>query len=262
VYNVFAKFSTNESVNKIISMSCGLVVFVTGVFISLGILKLDKTVTSLLAGAGIIGLALSFAFQDLAVNCVSGLMIAFKKPISIGDLIETNGIFGTVTNIELRAVNIRNQQGQNIIIPCREILQKPVINYTTNGERRVDLRVAVSYKEDLHNVKAVLLSALSQNELRDTQKEVEIYFEEFAESSIVMSCRFWLAYNTHPQFLEARSRAIILIHKAFSENNITIPFPIRTIEFQSLKENELHILTNGSKGGYKNIKEKNLTQNT
>jgi small conductance mechanosensitive channel len=228
---VLAKFSENITVNRIITLFCSTALFLTGIFICLGILKLDKTVTSLLAGAGIIGLALSFAFQDLAVNLVSGIMIAFRKPIQPGDLIETNGFFGTVTSIELRAIHLRTQQGQNVVIPSREIFQKPVTNYTITGERRVDIAFNVSPNEDLEKTRALCLEAVMNVAQFDDEKKIELFYESFNESGISVSLRFWLSENSHLAFLQARSEAIIRINKTLKANKIQITFPTRSLDF-------------------------------
>jgi small conductance mechanosensitive channel len=245
---LLTNFSTNVTVNRIITLFCSTALFLTGIFICLGILNLDKTVTSLLAGAGIIGLALSFAFQDLAVNLVSGIMIAFRKPIETGDLIETNGFFGTVTNIELRAIHIRTQQGQNVVIPSREIFQKAVTNYTITGERRVDIAFNVSPKEDLEKTRSVCLDAVKTIDQLDQNKNIDFFYETFNESGITISLRFWLNENTHQTFLKARSEAIIRITKAFKAENILITYPTRSLDFNNNDLNKLFQKKNANNG--------------
>lgn len=96
------RITGHESVKKLAASSIYLVVISVGVFVSLGILHLDKTVTSLLAGAGVVGLALGFAFQDIATNFVSGIFIAFKKPYQLGDIVKTQDFMGNVTSIDYK----------------------------------------------------------------------------------------------------------------------------------------------------------------
>ena len=91
VRNIFIKtlkkISRNEAVNDLVRKAIFLVIVVAGTFIALGILNLDKTVTSLLAGLGILDLALGFAFKDIAANFLSGIYMAIKSPINVGDII-------------------------------------------------------------------------------------------------------------------------------------------------------------------------------
>src|SRR5262245_49719342 len=131
-----------------------------GVFVALGVVGLDKTVTSLLAGAGIIGLALAFAFQDIAANFISGIVISVRHPFRIADLIETNDFLGTVRAINLRSTELMTAQGQTVLIPNKLIFENPIINYSRSGERRVDLAVGVSYGDDLAKVRQVALAAV------------------------------------------------------------------------------------------------------
>ena len=84
-----------------------------GVFVALGVVGLDKTVTSLLAGAGIIGLALAFAFQDLAANFLSGVAISVRHPFRIADIIETNDFLGTVKAINLRSTELLTRRDRS-----------------------------------------------------------------------------------------------------------------------------------------------------
>lgn len=200
-------------------------------FTVLSILNLDKAVTSLLAGAGIVGLALAFAFQDIAANFVAGIVMSFTRPIELGDLIRAKDYMGTVESIRLRDSIIRTFQGQLVYIPNKEIFQNPIENFSKLGKRRMDLVVGISYGEDLQKVKSIALKAVAEVRNRSNDDPVELYFEEFADSSINFSLRIWLDSPIQPVFLEARSEAVMLLKAAFDANGITIPFPIRTLDF-------------------------------
>ncbi|WP_207420690.1 mechanosensitive ion channel family protein [Desertivirga brevis] len=201
------------------------------IFIVLSILNLDKAVTSLLAGAGIVGLALAFAFQDIAANFVAGIVMSFTRPIEIGDLVKVKDYMGTVESIRLRDSIIRTFQGQTVYIPNKEIFQNPIENFTKFKKRRLDLLVGVSYGDDLEKVKKVALAAVQSVSHRSEKDPVELFYEEFSDSSINFSLRIWLNSTQQPVYLEARSQAVMFIKTAFDANNITIPFPIRTLDF-------------------------------
>lgn len=113
------------------------------------VLGLSKTVTTLLAGVGILGLALGFAFQDIAENFIAGVLMAFRRPIYIGDLIESNDFVGTVEEINLRTTVIRTADGKHVLIPNSEVLQNSIVNFSRSSELRVDLACGVSYGDDL-----------------------------------------------------------------------------------------------------------------
>jgi small conductance mechanosensitive channel len=202
-----------------------------GIFTILGILHLDKAVTSLLAGVGVLGLALGFAFQDIAANFVSGIILAFRTPFQIGDVIEVNGIMGKVDSTTLRTTVIHSFTGQEIYIPNKDVLQAPIQNYTILGKRRIDLAVGVSYGDDLDKVEALVKETIGNMEGIIDRENMVFDYSAFGDSSINFNIRFWVAFPGDIGFLVMRNNAIKLIKTAFNKNNITIPFPIRTLDF-------------------------------
>ncbi len=224
------KTTSNKTIVGLAQTIIGVSILAAGTFVALGILNLDGTVTSLLAGAGIIGLALGFAFQDIAANFISGILLSIRHPFGIGDIIETNDYYGTVQKLNLRNTMIQTPQGQIAYIPNKEIYENPFTNFTKTNERRIDVQCGVSYGDDLEKVEDVAIEAINSVKEK-SDKGVEFYFEEFGGSSINFVVRFWVDFKANPDFWVARSKAIVAIKKAFDENDIMIPFPIRTLDF-------------------------------
>jgi len=231
VSNLLGKVSVNKTITNLLETIISISILGIGIFISLSILQLDGAVTSLLAGAGIIGLALGFAFQDIASNFISGVLISIRHPFGIGDIISTNDYYGTVTKLNLRNTIIRTVTGQIVYIPNKKVFENPLENFTVTGERRIDLSCGVSYGDDLEKARDVATEAVDKLEHVLSNRGIEFYFEEFGGSSINFKIRFWVAFSTNPDFWSARSEAIIAITKAFDANDIMIPFPIRTLDF-------------------------------
>ncbi len=208
-----------------------IIIILVATFIALGILKLDTAVTSLLAGAGIIGLALGFAFQDIAANFMAGIIMAIRVPFREGDIIESQDKMGIVHEMNLRATVIRSFEGQYQIIPNKEVFQNTITNYSRLGKRRVDLEVGVSYGDDLEKVKNLTLEAVKSLDYVLPDDDISLYYNEFGDSSINFKVRFWIDFSKQPQYLKAKSEAIMAIKKTYDENDIMIPFPIRTLDF-------------------------------
>lgn len=241
------KVTTNKTIVSLAQTVLGVAIIGAGLFISLGILNLDGTVTSLLVGAGIIGLALGFAFQDIAANFISGILLSVRHPFGIGDIIDSNGYYGTVQKLNLRNTVIKTPQGQVVYIPNKEVYENPFTNFTKNGERRIDLLCGVSYGDDLEKARRITLEAINTLEHIDKDKGVEFYFEEFGGSSINYVVRFWVNFKSNPDFWSPRSEAIMAIKKAYDENDIMIPFPIRTLDFGIRGGEKLNsVLKNGT----------------
>jgi small-conductance mechanosensitive channel len=208
-----------------------IVVITIGAFVALSVLNLEKTVTSLLAGAGIIGLALGFAFQDIATNFISGFLMAARRPFEVGDVIKSGDYTGVVKTLNIRTTVITSFQGQEIIIPNKDLFQNVLINDSTNKERRIDLGVGVSYGEDLERVREITLEAVKNVPFRKTDKEISLVYEAFGDSSINFIIMIWVKFDNQLDYLKSQSEAIISIKKAYDKHNIMIPFPIRTLDF-------------------------------
>lgn len=228
--NAAKRLSAQPTVRRLLGTLMSLSILAVGLFVALGVLKLDKTVTSLLAGAGVLGLAVGFAAQNAAANFLSGVMISLRRPYKEGDLIETNSHFGTVDRVDLRVTRLRTPQGQLVLVPNKEILEQPLVNFSAFGRRRVDLVVGVSYGDDLETARQIALDALADLDKR-SDDEVEFFYDEFGGSSINFTIRFWVPFARQSDFLAARSEAVMRIKKAFDDHGITIPFPIRTLDF-------------------------------
>lgn len=231
-YRLLGRVSQYRAVNRLLSTVAFVALLGLGLIIALTILNLGTAVASLLGAAGILGLAIGFAAQDSVENLIAGVMISIRRPLREGDLIETNDTFGVVDQVNLRNTVVRTPTGQLAYMPNSVVFKNRLINYTSTGQRRVDLECGVSYGDDLEKAKRVALEAIEGLEERIQGREVELYYEEFGGSSINFVLRFWIEFGrSQAEYLAARSRAVIALKRAFDENDITIPFPIRTLDF-------------------------------
>ena len=215
-----------------------VLVFVTGLFIALEFLGLTGTVTSLLAGAGIVGLAIGFAFQDMTENLIAGIAMGIRKPFEIGDVVEADDVFGNVKTINLRNTIVETFSGQLEIIPNKILFRNIVTNYTTTGLRRIEVKVGISYADDILKASELIESKLNEQKFVIRQDDTRVFAEGFGGSSVDLLVWFWIKYPGEVGFMQARHEAIHIIHTTLAENDILIPFPIRTLDF-------------GAKGGEK-----------
>ncbi len=228
---LLVRFFQSSTLQRLIGTILYITIVLVGVFAALSVLHLDKTVTSLLAGAGILGLALGFAFQDIASNFIAGVLMAAQRPLRVGELVETTGELGVVERIDLRTTELRNMQGLQVIIPNKDIFQGVLINYSRNGTRRVDLKVGVSYGEDLKQVEQVTIAAIKDVPDVLLDKGVNVFYQGYRDSSIELEARFWITSSSNRHFHTVRSAAIMAVKAAYDKAGITIPFPIRTLDF-------------------------------
>lgn len=231
VRRLLARVTDNQPVSHLLATLARISVVLIALFFALGLLKLDKTVTSLLAGVGVVGLALGFAFQDIAANFMSGFIMAIRGPFKVGDLVEAGGHHGRIKHLSLRASEIETLDGLSILIPNKQIFQNPITNYTSTPTRRLEINMGTAYGDDMQTVRSVVRRAVSEVPFRQDDREVEVFFKEFGDSSINFTVRIWLNRADEPSYLHAQSEAMIAIKSALDREGLTIPFPIRTLDF-------------------------------
>lgn len=233
-YRLVSKKVQQESVAQIISRITAVVLVLVGLYISLGILNLSKTLTSLLATAGVAGLAIGLALQNTLSNTVAGIALSFRKKIQIGNWVETNGYSGEVIDINLKEFVVKEADNNIVILPNKLILENPLKNYSLTTKMRVAIECGVGYESDLEEVKSLTKRTIANAfEQVETADDVEFYYTEFGDSSINYLCRFWIDAESMLEKLRAKTTAIIEIKKAYDKAGINIPFPIRTLQFDN-----------------------------
>ncbi len=214
---LFDKLLNNRSLSSIVSKVIYIIIVTIGSFAALSLLNLDKTVTSLLAGAGIMGLALGFAFKDIATNFIAGFFMAVKRPFKIGQVIHCEGHSGVIRYIGIRTTEITSFQGQEVIIPNKMLFQNPLINDSENIYKRIDLNVGVSYGEDLERVKEIAIQAVRNTPNINKNKDIDLVYLTFGDSSIDFRIMIWVEFRSQLDFLKSQSEAIIAIKKHLIE---------------------------------------------
>lgn len=234
------RVSDNRSLVNLTGSVAQVVVMAVGLFIALGMLGLDKTVTSLLAGAGVLALAIGFAFQDLTTNFISGTMITLARPIQVGDVVETNGYLGRVLDIKLRSIILDNFQGQTIEIPTKDVFQKSITNYSRTGERRLEISYGISYADDLAKAQRVAKRAIRALPFLQPGKPIEAHYRNFTLDNVQGYVWFWMDPSKADPAL-ATSEAIKVLKTAFDQNNILMMFPPHTYDLKKRKQEEQHL---------------------
>lgn len=233
---IFHRSMESEQIADLIVAILRILILAIGAFIALDLLGLKGTVTSLLAGAGIIGLALGFAFQDMTENFIAGIVMGIRKPFQKGDIIAADKVFGTVQAINLRNTLIETFAGQMEVVPNKLLFRNVLTNYTRYRKRRVDIPVGISYADDPEKAREVIVEAINQCDFVNDPDKTAVYADGFGDSSVNLNVWFWIDYpdsSGNIDYMEARHEGVVRIKKALEENNILIPFPIRTLDFEA-----------------------------
>jgi len=234
VYKIIGKKIKQESVRNLVSRLASAIIFLVGLYFAMTILKFDDTLKTIVSAAGVSGIVIGLALQGTLSNTISGVVLSFRKNLNIGNWIETNGFSGEVIDINLNYFVVREADNNMVVIPNKTILESPFKNYSLTTKMRISIKCGVEYGADLERVEKLTKDVIRDNfNQKEIGKEVEFYYTEFGDSSINFLCRFWVDSKNALQKLKAKSDAIIQIKKAFDNEGISIPFPIRTLEFNN-----------------------------
>lgn len=217
------------AVRSLIARIGSICILFLGLILSLSVLNLDDALKTLLTGAGIAGVALSLALQGTLSNTLSGFYLAVNDILSVGDWVETNGYSGEILEITLRNTKLKESDNNIVVIPNKQIAENPFKNYTLTSRIRTNITCGVAYDSDLEAVKKIAITAINEIFPPNSGEEIEFYYNEFAESSINFSLRFWVDATRNLTAIQVKSKAIMQLKKAFDSNSIEIPFPIRTV---------------------------------
>ncbi len=210
----------------IISLGLFLAVAATG-------LPIDKITIVI----GALGVGIGLGLQGLVNNLVSGLIIAFEKPVNVGDIVELSGQIGTMKSIGFRSSIITLFDGSSVVIPNGNILSNHVINWSmSKNKKRLIIPVGVAYGSDLQKVQIVLANTMDNDERILKYPPPTVLAKGFNESAIDFQLIFWVKHIKDSFTLT--SDIISRIDLAFKEEGIVIPFPQRDVHLHTPDKEE------------------------
>lgn len=226
-------------------LSRWLVIFF-GALVALSIVIPSFNPGQLIQLLGISSIAIGFAFRDIAQNFLAGILILLTRPFKIGDQIVFGDYEGTVTEIETRATIIKTYDGRRVVIPNAELFTDSVTVNTAHQCRRSEYDVGIGYEDDIEKARQIMLDVLHNTDGVLSNPAPDILTVALDASSVNLRARWW----TKPQkadVLAVQDRVISTIKQKLDENEINIPFPIRTVFFhdETVKLKEANKDSNG-----------------
>ncbi|MGY6744562.1 MAG: mechanosensitive ion channel domain-containing protein [Cecembia sp.] len=206
-----------------------LALLITGFLIAAAAsgISLDKIAIIL----GAFSLGISFGLQTIVNNLVSGVILAFEKPIQIGDTVQVGNIEGIVRDIGIRASKIKNWDGAEVIIPNGDLLAQSLTNWTlSDKQRRVELLIGVSYNSDMDLVTQLIQKQLEVEGILNSPPS-RVLLQTFADNSVNFRVLFWV--EDIDVWVTIRDTVMRGIFKSFKEHGVEIPFPQRDLHVKS-----------------------------
>lgn len=189
-----------------------------------GMVGIETTSFAVIMGAA--GLAIGMALQGSLSNFAGGVMILLFRPFKIGDLIDAQGHFGEVTAINIFVTTLLNPQNRTVILPNGPLSNGSLVNFSREGNLRVDLTVGISYGSDLRKAKAVILEAMKNDPKVLQHPAPSVNVEALGESSVNLAVR---PYATPADYWDVYFGTLENVKLALDANGIEIPFPQRVV---------------------------------
>jgi len=206
------------------------VILTLGVLLAAGAAGLGGTQLAVVFGA--LGVGIGFGLQNITNNFISGLILIFERPITVGDRITVGaGEMGTVTRIGIRASTVRTFDGAEVLVPNGDLISKEVTNWTlTDMTRRITVKLGVAYGTDPYKVNEVLMSVAEAHPDVLQEPAPIAMFVDFAESHLLFELRYWVPGEG---ILRIKNEINLAIHDAIAEAGIIVPFPQRVVHMGS-----------------------------
>jgi small-conductance mechanosensitive channel len=227
---IMPRLQLKRGVPGAISLLTRLVLITVGFLIAVAALGVELSSLAILLGA--LGVGIGFGLQNIFNNLVSGLILAFERPIQEGDIIEIGELMGIVQEIGIRASRIKTYDGAEVIVPNGNLISNELINWTlADKKRRAEVLIGVAYGTDPQRVIDLLLGVVSSHPEVLQDPPPLALFTGFGESSLDFRLLFWIADADNR--LSMVSKISIQVNKTLAEAGIEIPFPQHDLHLRS-----------------------------
>lgn len=186
----------------------------------------DTTSVAALIASG--GVAIGLALQGSLSNFAGGVLILLLKPFEVGDYIieDSNGKEGTVKEIQIFYTKLSTIDNKTIVIPNGMLTNNSLTNATAKDERRLDLKLSISYSADLKKAKMLIENIMRQDESILKDDEIVVFVDDLADSAVVIGARAWVK---NEEFWPTKWRLLETIKLTLDEHDVEIPYPQLTV---------------------------------
>jgi len=210
-----------------------LVIFVVG--------SLGGSWSSMQWAVAALSVGIGFGLQEIVANFICGLIILFEQPIRVGDIVTVGEITGKVTRIQMRATTIRDPDNRELLVPNKQFITSQVLNWSlTDSVTRRVIRVGVAYGTDMEQAMAIVGDVARQQALVLSEPAPIITFDDFGESSLQITLRYYL--EQLDQTLNVDSQLRLQINRRFAEVGIEVAFPQRDIRLDATHPLEIRMV--------------------
>ena len=225
---ILPRFRLNEGASAAVQSILFYILIITFTLIAFRAVRIPLTAFTVLGGALAIGVG--FGSQNIIANFISGLILLAERPVRVGDLIEVDGLIGTVDQIGARSTRVRTGDNVEIVVPNSIFLDQNIVNWTlTEKNIRASVSVGVAYGSSTRDVSRFMLRAVEEHGRIHKKPPPVVLFKEFGDNSLIFEVHFWIAMRGPFDRQMIASDVRYRIDSLFNEANIVIAFPQRDV---------------------------------
>ena len=228
VRNVSVKSGLGITAGLILGRLAQWVVVLAGLLVASAIVFPSLRASDILQLLGIGGIAIGFAFRDIAENFLAGILLLLTRPFRIGDQIVVSGYEGTVEDIQTRATFIRTYDGRRVVIPNSDLFTESVTVNTAADKRRTEIDLGISYNADIDLARQLVLETLQEIPEVLSAPPPDTLLVSLDDSTVDLRARWW-THSYLTDVLMVQDKVIDAIKKTLDKNHIDMPYPIRTV---------------------------------
>lgn len=216
-----------------------LIILLIGLMVVFNVVGLTGVVSGLLAGAGISAFVIGFALKDIGENFLAGILLAFKRPFRLGDVVDIDNLRGTVISLNLRDTQIKTGDGKDVFIPNAHIIKNALTNFTIDGFLRYDFIIGLDYGSDYQRAIDVIREVVPTIDgVLKNRKKADVWIADLAESTLNLQVTFWVdTLAEGPGDMEVKTQVIIQTLKALDREGFNLPS--RIVELKNYQGHEL-----------------------
>jgi small-conductance mechanosensitive channel len=183
----------------------------------------------LLVGAGFLGIVVGTAARTTIGSLIAGFVLMFSRPFELGDWVEIDGDEGIVSDITVINTRIRNQHGEEVVIPNERVANATITNRTRLGQLRLSVDVGVDYEADVKASEEIIADALEEIPHILANPMPQVVPKSLGDSAVVLECRFWIEHPSAAKRTMAKAAVVREVKAALDEAGVKIPYPQREL---------------------------------
>lgn len=223
IHRVLQHYGLNASIEQLLKNILSVLIWVLGLASVMAQFGFD--IVSLVAGLGIVGLAVGFAAQSTLANFIAGITILLEQSFQVGDWIHINDNEGRVVLIALRTTHILTRDNITVIIPNSNVASSEVINLTSKNFIRFDIRMRIAFEDDIDTARKEILQVLTDTDVVLSRPETSATVDEIGEYGVFFIVRFWVKPAAVARMPKIKENLQEDIKRAFDAANISTPYP-------------------------------------